>query len=127
MLVRVTRRVGVVFGRDDDFGVTDQMACGVGEGGVMFAKHRPMPVCSLNKRLNRGRPLPTRAHVAQIDEGALLHLRRVKPGACDGNIAPAAGPRPGGRQRHAISAVGKQMRRRGNLCRVFEMPHHRRG
>src|SRR6516164_9786328 len=102
--------------RVDSIVAAAELGTGLGENGlVAFAR--------LESRLPSRGPGGAAVQVAQIAEGAPAIARGVFTPARYGQVAPAAVTAPRARDRHMISAIGKQVELRDRPAWIGKDPH----
>ena len=106
-------RLGIVFGRDDDFSGGREGARAAGQGGLMFAEDGCMLAGACAPWLCPGGPAFPGLHVVQIDKRSQRIDGRIGPPAGNGQIAPAAVARASGREHDAVAPVRQQVSGRG--------------
>src|ERR1700674_4236920 len=78
-----------------------------------------------SRGLKSGRPHISGLFVAQEDVLAPVIQSEVFAPTRDGQIAPAAVARAGGREHYGIASVGEQLRAWNGIVRRAEAPHQR--
>ncbi len=118
LVSEIRRDLGVVLGRDQDLKRRAHRPVGARELGAVFGESHLILFRLHAGRLIAARPQTPAVGVAKIEIVAPSIAGCVLGPARQGQIAPAAVARTGGRQHHGVATVGQQVRLRRRIVRA---------